>query len=270
MIPLYEERTENLYLVHKILKHTPPHLHNAMEFVYVTEGTLEFGVGQELFHMEKGDFAIAFPDVIRHYQVLSPGINKAVYIMAAPVLSGPFLDDIQQYCPENPVIKKEHVHHDIPDTIRSLAAEINAPGRDRVVEQAYIQIILARSMPCFHFIEKSKVGSNDVIYQTVSYIARHFREELSQQGMAKDLGVSKYVLSRVFSGTFHRNFNQYVNEQRLNYVSKLLECTNRTITEACMDAGFKSQRTFNRVFQEKYKMTPREYRKICREKYITQ
>lgn len=33
--------------------------------------------------------------------------------------------------------------------------------------------------------------------------------------MAKDLGVSKYVLSRVFSKTFHRNFNQYLNDARL-------------------------------------------------------
>ena len=268
MIPLYEERKENLYVIHKLLKHTPPHVHNSMEFVYVTQGALELGVGQELFHMEKGDFAIAFPDVIHHYQVLSPGINKAICILAAPALGGQFLDELQKYCPKDPVIKKEKLHSDIFSTVKTLAEETKTSARDTVVEQAYVQIILARSMPCFHFIEKSSIGSDDIIYQTVSYIAKHFREELSLESMAKDLGVSKYVLSRVFSGTFHRNFSQYVNEQRLNYVSTMLECTNQTITEICMDAGFESQRTFNRVFQEKYKMTPREYRNLCREKYL--
>lgn len=270
MIPLYEERKENLYLVQKVFKHTPPHLHNSMEFVYVSEGAVEFGAGQELFHMEKGDFAIAFPDVIHHYQVFSPGLNKGIYVIAAPALSGQFLDEMQKYCPENPVIKKEKVHPDIVGAIKSLTAGKKEPSRDPVVERAYVQIILARSMPCFRLIEKSSIGSDDIIYQTVSYIARHFREELSLESMAKDLGVSKYVLSRVFSGTFHRNFNQYLNEQRLNYVSTLLECTNETITEICMDAGFESQRTFNRVFQEKYKMTPREYRNFCKERYIIQ
>ena len=29
----------------------------------------------------------------------------------------------------------------------------------------------------------------------------------------------------------------------------------------CMDSGFDSQRTFNRVFKERYKVAPREYRK---------
>ena len=29
----------------------------------------------------------------------------------------------------------------------------------------------------------------------------------------------------------------------------------------CLDCGFESQRTFNRVFKDRYKITPREYRK---------
>lgn len=41
-------------------------------------------MGQELYHMEEGDFAVIFPDVIHHYQVFSPGENKAVYLWAKP------------------------------------------------------------------------------------------------------------------------------------------------------------------------------------------
>lgn len=268
MIPFYEERNESLYLVHKVSKHVPPHLHHSTELVYVTEGTLEFGTGQELFHMEKGDFAIAFPDVIHHYQVLSREKSKAYYILAAPSLSGPFLSDMQKYCPVNPVIKKEKVHPDIINAIRSLVTGSKEKDPNPVVEQSYVQIILARCIPCFKMMKKCDIGKDDLIYQTVSYIAEHFKEKVSLDNMAKDLAVSKYMLSRVFSGTFHSNFSQYVNEQRLNYVSILLECTDQSITDICMDAGFESQRTFNRVFQEKYKMTPREYRKICRERYL--
>ena len=29
----------------------------------------------------------------------------------------------------------------------------------------------------------------------------------------------------------------------------------------CLDCGFESQRSFNRVFKDRYKITPREYRK---------
>lgn len=263
MIPLFEEKKESLRLIHKNSKHVPPHLHNAIEFVYVTEGTLEFGVAEKLYHMEQGDFAIAFPEVIHHYQVFSQGKSKAIYVSALPSLSGPFQEDMQKYCPENPVIKAKDVHADILNAIETLKKE---KAKNSIISQAYIQIMLARSMPKFKLIEKSNLGSGDIVYQTVFYIAGHFKEEVTLDIMAKELGVSKYVLSRVFSSTFHRNFNQYLNEQRLNYACSLLEGTNQTIIDICLDAGFQSYRTFNRAFREKYRMTPREYRNIHREK----
>ena len=82
MFPVYEEKKKNLH----IHLRTSPHLHNSIEFIYITEGTLELGMGQELYHMEEGDLAVIFPDVIHHYQVFSPGENKAVYLWAKPVL----------------------------------------------------------------------------------------------------------------------------------------------------------------------------------------
>lgn len=262
---MYEEKKAELYLVHKISRHFPPHLHDAIEMIYVTDGTLEVGVGQELFHMEKGDFAIVFPNMIHHYQVFSKGISKAYYLSTALSLSGPFREELQRYCPENPVIRAAELHSDIPNAIRCL---FRAQSENAVIWQSYVQIILARSMPHFKLVERSFFSSDDIIYQTVSYIAANFREELTLEGMARKLGVSKYVLSRVFSATFHKNFNQYVNEQRLNYVIAMLEETEESITDICLDAGFQSQRTFNRVFQETYRMTPREYRNYYREKNI--
>ena len=113
------------------------------------------------------------------------------------------------------------------------------------------------------YYEKSNVGSNDPIYQTVSYISANFKKKFSLEEMAKDLGVSKYVLSRLFSKTFHRNFNQYLNDVRLNYACQRLENTSDSITNICLDSGFESQRTFNRVFKERYKISPSDYRSTC-------
>ena len=71
MYPLYKAINQKLNVIHKTAEHIPPHLHQAVEFVYVTKGTLAFGVGQELFPMEEGDFAVAFPNMIHHYQVFA-------------------------------------------------------------------------------------------------------------------------------------------------------------------------------------------------------
>ena len=75
-------------------------------------------------------------------------------------------------------------------------------------------------------------------------MASHFtQEDISLTKMAQDLGYSPYALSRVFSGTFHTNFNQYLNDLRLNLALNLLENSEESITELAMESGFASMRT---------------------------
>lgn len=134
-----------------------------------------------------------------------------------------------------------------------------------LILQAYLQIVLVRCIPLLELDEKSKIGSDDLIYQTVAYISGHFRENVTLDKMAQEIGVSKYAVSRVFSGTFHSNFNQYLNDTRLRYACAKLENTTDSIIEICLDSGFESQRTFNRVFKERYRMSPSVYRKMIKE-----
>ena len=58
MILSYENKNSDISVECKKPTHFPPHIHEAIEMVYITKGSLELGVGQELYHMEKGDFAI--------------------------------------------------------------------------------------------------------------------------------------------------------------------------------------------------------------------
>ena len=41
-----------------------------------------------------------------------------------------------------------------------------------------------------------------------------------------------------------------------------------SITDICLESGFQSQRTFNRVFQERYKKTPRQYKNEFKTKEV--
>lgn len=260
MRPLYENIADNLEYFEKNSSHISPHIHKAVECVYVQEGTLELGIGQEYYHMETGSFAIVFPDLIHHYQVFDAGSCRSVYLLASPALSGNYLTTLQESCPADPVLNADQVHPDILYALNSLSKPIPVE-QQHTLYQAFFQIILARCLPLYKYVEKSSVGSTDLIYQTVSYIARHFTESVTLTEMAHDLGVSPYTLSRVFSSTFHMNFNQYLNESRLEYACSLLHYTSKSITEIYENAGFESQRTFNRVFKEEYHLSPREYRR---------
>ena len=205
--------------------------------------------------MEKGDFALVFPELIHHYQVFNSESCKAIY---ASCSYHRFCFPLERITAILSCKSGNSGSRSTPRRNYALRSMLVYPAASQghVLHQAFIQIILARTLPLFEMIDKSSVGSNDIIYQTVSYIAAHYTEELTLSKMAHDLGISQSSLSRVFSGTFHTNFNRYLNEARLDYACSLLLHSDHTILDICIRTGFDSQRTFNRVFQERYHMSP--------------
>ncbi len=257
MYPAYETRNKEIAYENKNSVHVPPHLHQAIEIVYVTKGSVELGVGKELYHMDEGDLGIVFPNIIHHYQVFLEGENKAIYLFIEPSLLVGFQEELKLYCPENPVILQNNLQGDIVSAIKMLTKIEND---NSIMGHAYAQMIMAYVVTTVKLVEKDSVKEDNLIYNAVSYVAANFRESISLDKMALDLGVSKYVLSRMFAKTFHCNFCKYINKTRLNYAVSYLENSDFSITQLCLECGFDSQRTFNRAFKEEYKMTPRQYR----------
>ena len=91
--------------------------------------------------MEKGDFAIVFPDLIHHYQVFSKGENEVYQFYASLELSGPFMSLLQKKCPENPVIARAELHEEVKNALECLIKDKKVSG---VVGQAYLNIKLYR------------------------------------------------------------------------------------------------------------------------------
>ena len=289
MLPLYGEDQDSLQISEKKSTHFPPHLHKSIEMVYVTEGTLELGVGIELYHMGKGDLGIAFPNQIHHFQVFGMGECRSIGLLASPSFFGPFSDLLYAREPEDPVIRHADLPEEAEEELMHLLERAGGAGRPAAngasghparsgglpgnlreicrdaADHAGVQLILALALPALNLRARKSASDFDLVYQTVDYIARHFRENISLAGMSAGLGVSQYVLSRVFSGTFHLNFNRYLNRVRLDYACALLAGTDDSITEICYGTGFQSQATFNRSFQETYHMTPRAYRRLKRQ-----
>ena len=107
MILTYENRNTEISYERKKSIHVPPHLHDAIEMVFVTEGSVELGVGKELYHLEKGDFGIVFPNVIHHYQVFGSGRNRSnLFVSQTLHFFQSYIEEIAEQLSENPDYKK--------------------------------------------------------------------------------------------------------------------------------------------------------------------
>ncbi len=264
MYPLYSQEENDFELYRRKARHVGPHLHPSLELVLVTEGSIALGIGSSLYALNEGDAGIVFPNQVHHYQAFGETPGRVTYLLAAPSLAGAFIGTLESHVPENPVIPKAKLHPDVLYALQTLTGRRKKGNYDDVLRAAYIHILLSRILP--ELTLKERVAQpTDLVDAVVTYIAAHSREEISLTSVAKALYISPYTLSRMFSSTFHTNFNRYVNHSRLEYSRMLLEETKQPVTEICLDAGFGSQRTFNRAFQTEFHMTPAQYRKQHRE-----
>lgn len=261
MYPLYSKEEKDFELYRRKARHIGPHLHASLELILVLEGSIELGVGAKLFHLNTGDLGIVFPNQVHHYQAFDPEASRVAYLLTAPSLSGAFIHTIQENIPETPVIPAKKVHEDVLYAFQTLTGRRKKGEYDDILHEAYIQIILSRVLPLLTLVNRGS-GESELVDQVVTYIAAHFAEEVTLTTMARDLYVNPFALSRIFSRAFHMNFNRYLNLTRLEYSRYLLEGTDKPITDICLESGFGSQRTFNRVFREEYHMTPASYRKL--------
>ncbi|MBQ4001598.1 MAG: AraC family transcriptional regulator [Lachnospiraceae bacterium] len=266
MLPSFENKEKDLEVYYQHSEHVPPHLHDSLEILYVTRGTLTVGVGHELFPMEKGDIAFIFPGLVHHYQVFAEHYGQQFVMIAAPELCGAYQELLSRERPDNPVVRAENVHPDVVYLLRAFRRDFKVNGgvedpTATIIASAGIELILARCLRYLTLHDRNLAGTEDLVYRSVEYVSRHFRENVTLTGMAHDLGVSPYALSRIFSSTFHQNFNKYVNGARLSYARSLLRHTEQSILDVSENAGFESLRTFNRAFREAERMSPREYRK---------
>ena len=88
------------------------------------------------------------------------------------------------------------------------------------------------------------------------------RPDLTLNEVAKKLGTNTVVLSRVVNQQFELNFNDYINQYRVNAVIKriaLPEFKNQTLLAIAFDAGFNSKATFNRAFKKFTDKNPKEF-----------
>jgi len=83
---------------------------------------------------------------------------------------------------------------------------------------------------------------------------------LTLTDLTRAVGVNSTVLSHLINKGFEKNFNDFINEYRINEVKSRLRATDdETMLAIAFESGFNSKATFNRAFKKFTGRTPKEY-----------
>jgi AraC-like DNA-binding protein len=101
-------------------------------------------------------------------------------------------------------------------------------------------------------------------------IESYFRDEngflkssFRQSDLAEHLKLSKNTLSYLINKVYRMNFNQLLNEKRIEVALRNLENSkweHLTLEGIALEVGFKSRTTFNKAFKTKTGCTPSKYK----------
>ena len=120
----------------------------------------------------------------------------------------------------------------------------------------------------FEEIEKSKPIKEDIqlwknkivdLFETKMLFKN---PDLTLTDLAKNLDTNVAIISRTINQGFQLNFNDFINQYRVETVKKAFEKGEHkksTLLGIAFDCGFNSKATFNRAFKKNTGLSPKEY-----------
>jgi len=98
----------------------------------------------------------------------------------------------------------------------------------------------------------------------VEWLRAHYNDsELDADTVAKGCGIPRDRLATLLKEGYGMAFKPFLNELRLTEAARLLRETDRSISEIAFAVGYNSHTHFTRVFRERYRTTPGEWREAA-------
>lgn len=288
MRPFYENKDHAVQSFESVNMEFPEHLHDHVEILYVWKGRITVQIMEKRQELKEGDCAVVFPQQIHSYHAPADCLTRLFIFEDA--LTGMYLRSLRECRPASPFLEAEKLAgdgalaldrlYDLSHTNRrkeagasSGAEEPKIPARSEITGQpetpgstvalcsAWIQVLFAQLWPWLAPEKRDQSESMELTCRMIQYIMEHFQEPLTLETLARELHVNKYYVSNIFSGRLRTNFRRYLNHIRLEYAMQRMQTSSAPLIDIWAEAGFSSQRSFNRAFAEIMGMTPMEYRK---------
>ncbi|MCF7863774.1 MAG: AraC family transcriptional regulator [Kiritimatiellales bacterium] len=265
---------QSVFWKHAIRKafRTSYHYHPECELIHIRQGYGRRWVGRSITHFGPGDLVFIAPNVPHIWQV-APDCPQAetFYIQFLPDFAGPGLFILPEMKPVRDMIASARGGVTFSKPVcKEVALRLEQIKELNSTEclLSLLDILYRLSMDQGRLplgIAMGRTGMNqrqeERIEKVFEYINKHLNEPISQAEIAQRVHLSPAAFSRLFKSTTGKCFMGVVNELRISQACRLLDETNRTISEIAFECGYETLSHFNSKFRKTMDMTPSEYRR---------
>lgn len=254
------------------------HWHEELEILFIEKGRGKFKVDLDCYELKEGDILIVKPSALHSmHQIENTPCEWSTIVFNLNMLNSSITDGclIKYFAP---ILNNEH---QLPSLIISDSKGYNEiAGSIKGLLNCYnsknIAFELRLKSQLFYFF--SLLYENDLVLMKPSspltnettkkikiilnYIHENYMNELLMRDIANVCHFSEYYFMKFFKRHLGVTCTEYINAYRLHVASNLLNTTDTPITEISLETGFNSVSYFSKLFKEKFKVTPKEFKNL--------
>lgn len=245
------------------------HFHHEYEFLYLAEGTLELIIHNNTYVLHEGEAIFIPPNLLHSAIALSASGTFYAVVFSEELLSlSEELSSLSSHIKEtNPMdyIVTLTADSDWQQEILWYLTKIFRHANEFLAEDIYIKSHLLIIWQYLHkhllTAGSDKLKEHPQIKDVMHYIHAHYQEEVSLEALTHIAHMSKEHLCRTFKRYTGYTPFSYLKHYRILQSCRLLQETDKKISEICTLCGFNNISYFNREFLETMNTTPSKYRK---------
>ena len=248
------------------------HWHDEIEFVYCTDGSMQYHVEGETIALKAGQGL--FVNSRRLHVAASDNEKPCSFIN---VIIHPMLLCASKYVDRNyvePIIKNSSLKYLFLDmetdwqakiltSVEEIYDSMKEPAAELKVQSLFFtiwQIIYLQGKATV--IEHIKSNHHlNTLKEMISYIQQHYQEKIALEDIAASGAVGKTMCTKLFTTYVNRTPFEFLKDYRIEQSLELLKTTDLSITDISYETGFSSPSYFGECFRTSIGCSPLEYRR---------
>lgn len=256
--------------------HYPEHTHNYIEAVYMCSGQTKHLINGDEVVLKKGEllflgqnvrqeiFPAAYDDIAINFIILPEFFDLTLELIGE---EENMIRDFIIGCLKGHDCSLQFLHFRISEVlpIQNLIENLiwtiwnNQPNK-RSINQITMALLF---LHLINHTDKMNAGEKNrdrnIMFAVLRYIEENYKCGRFDD-LAKMLNYDIYWLSRMIKKESGKTFTELIQLKRLNQATFLLRTTQMPVSDIGNAVGYDNLSYFHRIFKEKYKMSPRQYR----------